>query len=115
MALRQRNVTVVGNSSTLIQLFENPNGAKFEVITTSNGEVSQTGEAIEEHSWFPGFAWKIALCPHCGMHLGWTFYAVDKEYSEKSDGFSFLGVILSNILYSKYPDSILFTPKAYQS
>ena len=24
-----------------------------------------------EHSWFPGYAWTIALCTRCGAHLGW--------------------------------------------
>lgn len=24
-------------------------------------------------TWFPGRAWRIALCRGCGVHLGWSF------------------------------------------
>ena len=26
-----------------------------------------------EYAWFPGFAWRYALCASCGEHLGWQF------------------------------------------
>jgi hypothetical protein len=31
------------------------------------------GEPTEEHTWFAGHAWRIALCVECGTHLGWRF------------------------------------------
>ena len=31
--------------------------------------------ATEENTWFEGYAWRIALCSHCGMHMGWRFEA----------------------------------------
>ena len=32
-----------------------------------------TGEATTEYTWFPGYAWRIALCANCHVHLGWQF------------------------------------------
>ena len=31
------------------------------------------GEPTREHTWFTGFAWRIALCAQCQAHLGWRF------------------------------------------
>lgn len=31
------------------------------------------GAAIEEHSWFSGFRWRVALCGECQVHVGWRF------------------------------------------
>lgn len=37
--------------------------------------VVEAGKAISRHSWFRGFAWRLALCGQCGAHLGWAFAA----------------------------------------
>lgn len=31
------------------------------------------GPASLEYAWFPGFAWRLALCGQCGVQLGWHF------------------------------------------
>lgn len=31
------------------------------------------GGATEEHSWFTGCRWRVAVCRGCGEHLGWLF------------------------------------------
>jgi hypothetical protein len=36
---------------------------------------AQAGEFTEEYSWFPGRAWRYALCSGCRTHLGWAFRA----------------------------------------
>jgi len=111
-ALRQRNDTILMQNNTLIQLFENPEGARFEVIATKNANVKTFGEAVEEYSWFPGFSWTIVLCPSCGWHLGWKFEPKDEDTDEI---FSFFGLILSNLIGSSYADSLLLLQQAYQS
>jgi hypothetical protein len=42
-----------------------------------------------EYAWFPGYAWRLALCGHCGRQLGWHFRSEGKE--------GFFGLILSRL------------------
>lgn len=34
---------------------------------------SMLGRATQEHTWFSGYRWQIAVCANCGEHLGWLF------------------------------------------
>lgn len=111
-ALRQRNDTISAEKKTLIQLLENPQGNKFEVITARNTNAINVGEKSDEFSWFPGFSWEILICPHCGFHLGWKFTPADLE---EEGEFHFFGLILSHLIGSTYAGSLLMTPKTYQS
>ena len=43
-----------------------------------------------EYAWFPGFAWRFALCGQCGQHLGWHFRGEGHD--------SFFGLILDRLL-----------------
>ena len=62
-ALRYRNDTLLGDQQAYIQLFQNPQGAQFEVVTMlPSKEVHIDNEpAITDHSWFPGFACALSL------------------------------------------------------
>ena len=46
-----------------------------------------------EYPWFPGFAWRFALCGQCGQHLGWHFRHFRMEGRD-----SFFGLILNRLL-----------------
>lgn len=52
----------------------NPGGWVFRIgcFDPVEGCVTQ-GEATTEHTWFPGHAWRVALCRACAQHLGWRF------------------------------------------
>ncbi len=60
----------------------NPGGYSFHVgCFDSAPGCSQLGADTEEHSWFPGYAWTIAVCTGCGVHLGWRFRSsIDQFY-----------------------------------
>lgn len=54
--------------------FINPSGLSFHIACYRQAPgCALVGEATEEHSWFPGHAWRIGLCGQCGTHLGWGF------------------------------------------
>lgn len=70
LALSSRNDTLGEGRRVTIQLFENPHGHQFEVITFRKADVTQHWPADKHFSWFPGFSWTVATCPRCKTHLG---------------------------------------------
>lgn len=75
--------------------FTNPSGYSFYVGCFENAPgCGHIGPETEEQSWFPGYAWTIALCANCKVHLGWRF---------RSPESGFYGLIL-NRLVSSSPD-----------
>ena len=52
----------------------NPHGYEFhfECFQRAPG-CSVFGRATDEHSWFSGYKWQVAVCSGCGEHLGWLF------------------------------------------
>jgi len=61
-----------------VQTFKNPHGAEFDVMTVRNCNVAVGHQAFPEATWFPGYHWRLAVCPKCGRHLGW-FYESDER------------------------------------
>lgn len=69
----------------------NPYGLLFEVGCFAKAVGCQTtGTPTTEFTWFPGYAWAIALCAGCANHLGWHY--TGKPPSE------FYGLILGNLV-----------------
>lgn len=76
----------------------NPYGLLFEVgcFSQASGCVV-TGIPTTEFTWFPGFAWSIALCSGCLNHMGWHY--TSEAASE------FYGLILNNLVEGNSGDS----------
>lgn len=54
--------------------FMNPSADVFHVRCFADAPgAALRGPATDEYSWFPGLAWRIALCRGCGSQLGWSF------------------------------------------
>ena len=54
--------------------FTNPHGIAFHIgCFREAAGCAVAGEATTEFTWFSGYAWRIATCAHCQMHLGWCF------------------------------------------
>jgi hypothetical protein len=53
----------------------NPSGYVFHFGCFARAEGCFVfGPPTKEASWFPGFAWRVALCAACKTHLGWAFH-----------------------------------------
>lgn len=60
------------------QLYLNPHGILHEVVLVRAARnLLFVGDATLEHTWFAGWAWRIALCARCRSHLGWRYEAAD--------------------------------------
>jgi hypothetical protein len=71
--------------------FMNPHGHFFRFGCFRAAPGAQIhGPASDEYAWFPGFAWSLAVCRACQLHLGWKF--------ENSSGDVFFGLILERIV-----------------
>ncbi|XP_026466824.1 protein cereblon-like [Ctenocephalides felis] len=58
----------------------NPEGWIHETFTVMRAsEVRLHGHKSTRASWFPGYAWTIALCKSCNQHVGWQFTATEKN------------------------------------
>jgi hypothetical protein len=70
--------------------FMNPGGYLFHIGCFAEAVgCALVGPASDEYPWFPGFAWRIAHCGHCRVHLGWHF--------RSGDGSGFFGLILARL------------------
>ena len=61
--------------------FANPHGFVFQIgcFAVAPG-CDEASAPSTEFSWFPGYAWQVALCRGCGAHLGWLFRSGDSRF-----------------------------------
>lgn len=78
----------------------NPENIRFDVcrFAQPRPRVVITGTPTREHSWFPPYLWRGALCPGCDSHLGWAF--VEAASSTQP---SFVGLILTRLRERQLP------------
>jgi hypothetical protein len=62
-------------------VFANPHGYIYQIgcFAQAPGCVI-IGEATSFFSWFPGYAWQIALCGQCLTLLGWAFRSQESQF-----------------------------------
>ncbi len=59
----------------------NPHGITYHIGCFREASGCTTmGEATLEYTWFRGYAWRIALCAHCHIHLGWRFESAGENF-----------------------------------
>lgn len=74
----------VGSSGGTSGNYVNEYGAVHQTTTVSKvekGSILCIGRPEVRDSWFPGYAWTIAICKNCQEHLGWKFTRVYGEVS----------------------------------
>jgi hypothetical protein len=59
----------------------NPHGISYHIgCFREAAGCAPSGEETAEYTWFRGYAWRIAYCAHCQMHLGWCFQSGDDYF-----------------------------------
>lgn len=57
-----------------LHTFVNPSGEVFELACFARAEGAVAiGEGTLEYTWFPGHAWRFAICRSCAAQLGWRY------------------------------------------
>ncbi|KAK9500734.1 hypothetical protein O3M35_001939 [Rhynocoris fuscipes] len=57
-------------------IYVNPEGYLHDTMTLINAtNLVLISTPSTEFSWFPGYAWSIAVCANCHKHIGWQFIA----------------------------------------
>lgn len=79
----------------------NPAGYIHETLTVKkvlDDSLSIVERPSTDFSWFPGYAWQIAICAVCSSHIGWKFTA--KNLKPKS----FFGLSCKSLIVSPEGD-----------
>ncbi len=62
-------------------LFKNPLGIYFRVVCFSRAPgCTIVTDYTDEHTWFSGFKWGVALCIKCRAHIGWHYISADSAF-----------------------------------
>jgi hypothetical protein len=57
-----------------VHTFVNPQGVEFVIRCFRDAPgCAGWGDESTFWSWFPGTAWRVALCAGCGAHVGWSY------------------------------------------
>ncbi len=57
-----------------LHTFVNPQGEVFELVCFAHADGAiAVGEATLAYTWFPGHAWRYAMCRSCAVQLGWRY------------------------------------------
>jgi hypothetical protein len=101
-------------NGNIYDIFKNPYGKYFEIITVTEANLKCDNIFHREDSFYEGYLWSICVCPKCGKHQGWLFIP-DIEYCNlfPSDNCKnrkhFYGIITDNLKPKKvnYYEEIL--------
>lgn len=58
----------------------NPHGLTYRIACFREASCLAEAIATTGDTWFPGYAWSVALCRHCRAHLGWRFEAPGERF-----------------------------------
>ncbi|XP_039765613.1 protein cereblon-like [Pararge aegeria] len=102
-----------GRKNVTVQTLVNPFGVPFKIVTAEKARCARMGKSQGADSWFPGYMWRVCICPQCAVHLGWTFETLKLKEND-GDNKSFHGLILGNLLGENFTNSLITFPKMYK-
>ncbi|XP_053680364.1 uncharacterized protein LOC128731281 [Anopheles nili] len=114
LALSATNHTFTETRSVLVQEVQNPLGIRFHIFLVKQATCSKVQPWTLKSTWFPGYAWKVCMCPKCHTVLGWMFEPVESATEEQTfpSEAGFYALIFQNIITEGYVNSLLMKEKA---
>eukprot|EP00088_Acartia_fossae_P004932 TRINITY_DN12157_c0_g1_i2.p1 TRINITY_DN12157_c0_g1~~TRINITY_DN12157_c0_g1_i2.p1 ORF type:complete len:173 (-),score=26.89 TRINITY_DN12157_c0_g1_i2:227-745(-) len=110
--LARRNHTKLFGSSGVVSVekLRNPAGVQFEIVTFDTAGCSGVGNWEKEGTWFPGYLWRVCVCPKCGAHVGWMFEPEDllssTRVQPKPSQAGFYGIILKKVISEDFAHTV---------
>ncbi|XP_048005755.1 uncharacterized protein LOC125241355 [Leguminivora glycinivorella] len=102
------NDTLFNREKVLVQVVSHDIIFQFPVITTTHSTCQGFGEWQVDNSWFPGYYWKLCVCPECGEFLGWIFKSMSSGSPQTPD--EVFCLVLTSMIGESYIDSLLKFP-----
>jgi len=113
--LERQNLTRLFGRTTPVPVekLRNPAGKEFQVVTFTKAGCLGVGDWTSEATWYPGYAWRVCVCPQCHAHKGWMFEPEDSavEGLEKPSSSGFYALILDKIIDEDFAQSLTVMPK----
>ncbi|XP_053695850.1 protein cereblon-like [Sabethes cyaneus] len=114
LAIGSSNQTLLTGKQVVVQEVQNTLGIRFKIVVVNQAYCAKVDSWSTLHSWFPGYSWKLCVCPKCRTHLGWMFEPIEtatsRRYFPGENGF--YALIYSNIISERYVNSLLMREKA---
>lgn len=114
LALSATNHTFSEKRTILVQEVQNPRGIRFNIFLVKQANCAKVHPWSSKSTWFPGYAWKVCVCPKCHTLIGWMFEPIENATAElnfPSDG-GFYALIFQHIISEGYANSLLMKEKA---
>ncbi|CAJ0583803.1 unnamed protein product, partial [Mesorhabditis spiculigera] len=105
MTLNEHTMNMFGKNY-VINLFENPDGQKFNVVAAKTANLHFHGDIHSHATWFPGMSWQICVCQSCKQHMGWYFRPMGDNVGV-DDKKSFIGLVVSKLISAEYLDWVV--------
>ncbi|XP_073946139.1 protein cereblon-like [Choristoneura fumiferana] len=102
------NDTLFSKESVLVQVVSNDYIFQFPVIVFEQSTCVGIGEWEADNSWFPGYQWKLCVCPDCAAFLGWIFEPINPRIRNSPD--KIFSLILTSLIGESFTDSLAQHP-----
>lgn len=115
--IQMSNINTNNGGECWVYSATNPDGTRFDVVRFGNRACQrvrvQDDEPTLDHTFFPPYAWSMASCRNCGVHLGWSFGGGNNDDMNETingrelEGDSFLGLILTKLRERRIDATVL--------
>jgi len=108
--LARRNHTSLFGSDKVVSVEKlvNPAGVQFEIVSFDKAGCTGVGNWEKQGTWFPGFLWRVCVCPKCRTHVGWMFEPEDlvTDGQLKPSQAGFYGIILKKVIDEDFAHTV---------
>ncbi|XP_059087043.1 uncharacterized protein LOC131883557 [Tigriopus californicus] len=106
----QKNYSsIFGQENIPLQRLINPSGAEFDVVILKKAGCSGQAQWSSQATWFPGYSWRVCVCPQCKSHLGWMFEPTEvvQDVLDKPSDQGFYALIADKLIDEAYASTLL--------